>query len=519
MFIKKLKLHNFKRFPYLEISFDESLNILIGDNESGKSSILQAIDVVMRGSRHLVEEIGLERLFNYSAVATYFAKEPKVIAQLPKMCIELYLNDTGNPVLNGDNNSDKINCDGIRLICKPNLEYSEAIANILASGDPAFPFEYYDITFTTFRGDPYNGHNRFLRGISIDNSTIGSEYAMFQYVQDIFKAKLSDEERTMARHQYHTAKCKFKETALSRFDAKLSGYSFAVKESSKDNLDTDLTIIESGIDIANKGTGKQCFIKTELALKQANDNIDVVLLEEPENHLSHMNMLKMIQTISETENKQVFIATHSNLICTRLNLQKCAIFNSSSTSYVQLKGISSETAAFFMKAPDNNLLQFVLSNKAILVEGDAEFMLMDFFCKKVLNQTLNQISVNVIAVDGKCFKRYIEVARALELKTAVITDNDGCHEKNIDDAYDGLIDENIQVFSDRNDMRYTFEVCLYEDNKDICDKLFGDKVRKLTVDKYMLANKAECAFILASNEPEGFKVPEYIRASIEWIRG
>lgn len=518
MVITKLKLHNFKRFSTLVIPFDERINILVGDNESGKSTLLQAIDIVMRGSRHLVEEEGLEKLFNYAAVATFMDRDVKSIADLPEMYIELYLNDTGNPFLNGMNNSDGFGCDGLKLVCKPSFEYSETIANILSSGDPAFPFEYYDISFSTFRGDGYTGHNRPMRGVSIDNSTIGSEFAMFQYVQDIFKAKLTDEERTLARHQYHTAKCNFKKTALSRYDAKLSGYSFSVKESSKDNLDTDLTIIEGGIDISNKGTGKQCFIKTELALKQADDRTNVVLLEEPENHLSHLNMLRMVQTISESENKQIFIATHSNLISTRLNIQKCSIFNSNSTAFVQLKNISQDTASFFIKAPDNNLLQFILSNKAILVEGDAEFMLMDFFCMKTLGKTLNQIKVDVIAVDGKCFKRYIEVAKAIGIKTAVITDNDGSYEKNIEEAYDGLIGESIQVFSDHNNERYTFEVCLYGNNEEICNNLFGEKLRTRSVEQFMLANKAECAYQIALAEPNDFVVPDYINDALQWIK-
>ena len=225
----------------------------------------------------------------------------------------------------------------------------------------------------------------------------------------------------------------------------------------------------------------------------------------------------MFVCISESENKQIFIATHSNLISTRLNLKKCSIFNSNSTSFVQLRDISPDTASFFIKAPDNNLLQFILSDKAILVEGDAEFMLMDFFCKKTLGQTLNQIKVDVIAVDGKCFKRYIEVAKAVGIKTAVITDNDESYEKNIEEAYDGLVCETIQVFSDKNDRRFTFEVCLCEDNAEICNGMFGGKLRKRTVEKYMLANKAECAYLIASTEPEGFVVPDYIKNALQWI--
>ncbi|RTE85493.1 hypothetical protein EYQ95_11280 [Lysobacter sp. N42] len=47
-YIKKLKLFNFKRFRKFEVEFSSETNTIIGDNESGKSSILQAIERVAR---------------------------------------------------------------------------------------------------------------------------------------------------------------------------------------------------------------------------------------------------------------------------------------------------------------------------------------------------------------------------------------------------------------------------------------------------------------------------------------
>ena len=46
--IVKIKLHNFKRFGDLTVDINPNINIFIGDNESGKSTILQAIDIVAR---------------------------------------------------------------------------------------------------------------------------------------------------------------------------------------------------------------------------------------------------------------------------------------------------------------------------------------------------------------------------------------------------------------------------------------------------------------------------------------
>jgi putative ATP-dependent endonuclease of the OLD family len=54
-YIKKIRLLNFKKFDKFEVDFDPKLNLLIGDNEAGKSTILTAIDLAISGSRNKVE--------------------------------------------------------------------------------------------------------------------------------------------------------------------------------------------------------------------------------------------------------------------------------------------------------------------------------------------------------------------------------------------------------------------------------------------------------------------------------
>jgi putative ATP-dependent endonuclease of OLD family len=86
--ISKLVLKNFKRFRSLELDFDPELNILAGGNEAGKSSVLQAIDIVLSASRSKVEALGLETLFNMDSIVEFMAGERK-IEDLPELLAEL----------------------------------------------------------------------------------------------------------------------------------------------------------------------------------------------------------------------------------------------------------------------------------------------------------------------------------------------------------------------------------------------------------------------------------------------
>lgn len=65
--ITKIKLINYKRFKNYTVEPKSHINILIGDNESGKSSILEAIDIVASGNVRRVESLGLDRLINISS--------------------------------------------------------------------------------------------------------------------------------------------------------------------------------------------------------------------------------------------------------------------------------------------------------------------------------------------------------------------------------------------------------------------------------------------------------------------
>ena len=111
------------------------------------------------------------------------------------------------------------------------------------------------------------------------------------------------------------------------------------------------------------------------------------------------------------------------------------------------------------------------------------------------------------------FKRYLEIAKQVGSRVAVITDNDSDYQTNCVDKYAEFAgDNNIGVFYHTNNDQKTFEIVFYADNSPLCDHLFGPNA-----ESYMLKNKTEAAFALLSQE-QPLTVPDYIKRAINWIR-
>ena len=88
-YIKGLLVKGFKKFTSFEITFNEHMNILVGENEAGKSTILDAIKTVLNQQYRTSDKAVLKDLFNAEMVAA-FQKEPS-IKTLPRIEIEVEL--------------------------------------------------------------------------------------------------------------------------------------------------------------------------------------------------------------------------------------------------------------------------------------------------------------------------------------------------------------------------------------------------------------------------------------------
>ena len=276
--------------------------------------------------------------------------------------------------------------------------------------------------------------------------------------------------------------------------------------------------MKNKVDIKQLGQGEKVLMSVDNSYRHMKNAVKILLVEEPENHLSYQNLQKLVNLLSSNSSIQVFIRTHSNMIASRLGINH--LFFIDQAEIFRLEELEKDTIRYFKKSTNQNLLNFILGKKIILVEGNAEYILMGKFFEIIHKKKPEECQVSIISVDGLSFKRYLEIAETFEnKKVGVITDNDGNYQKNIVEKYqDYRTIPKIQIFSDNDNENNTFEVCIYNNNKEFIEE------RKLTSsnDKlnFMLREKAEFALRLLEElegSDEEFEIPQYISEVIEWV--
>jgi|GEM_PF-3712834 len=74
---------------------------------------------------------------------------------------------------------------------------------------------------------------------------------------------------------------------------------FGLKTTNEYDFENDLMIIDDGIDLSMKGKGTQSAIATKYALSKRKDGVSVIFLEKPENHLTRIRFLKLLEDIKK----------------------------------------------------------------------------------------------------------------------------------------------------------------------------------------------------------------------------
>lgn len=544
MYIKKIKIKNFKCFEEYEMEFNDKLNVLVGINDIGKSTLLEAIHLCLTGffrGKYLKNNL-IQDVFNKKCVEAYLNEiKTNKNAVLPNCYIELYFNDC-DPLLLGKENTESENTCCVSYTVEFDSKYSEEYKFYINSGEIfSLPIEYYIVNWKNSAGKDVTGRTTPVKSIIIDTSECNLRNSSDSYVSKIVKDNLDKTEIIGISQLYRDIRDEFIEDKLMKqINEKLSENTHILDtkvqldvESLKIN-DWEKSIITkiNSIPFEFIGKGVQSAVKTELSLNSKSaDSSNIVLIEEPENHLSYPKMNKLINEILKAnENKQIFITTHSSFVANKLNMKNLILLNG--ISYTKFTNLSKDTFNFFMKKPGYDTLRYLLCKKAILVEGDADELILQKAYLKKYGRLPIEDENDVISV-GNTFLRFLEIADTIKKDTIVVTDNDGDIES-LMQKYEKYIGENekeyIKIKYDKethinqgmliskNGGKFnydTLEPCMVRVNGlEQLNKILNLKEKNDDdLIKYMVSNKTECALKIFDTE-ETICFPEYIEEAI-----
>jgi putative ATP-dependent endonuclease of OLD family len=90
--------------------------------------------------------------------------------------------------------------------------------------------------------------------------------------------------------------------------------------------ESNLQLAVDAISFDQIGKGEQNQIQIKLALQNKAKDVDIVMLEEPENHLSHIDLVKLISHIEKkNSDKQIFLTTHSSYVLNKLSIKNLCL--------------------------------------------------------------------------------------------------------------------------------------------------------------------------------------------------
>jgi len=483
-------------------------------------------------------------LFHASTVSDYLAslsQEGLQAQEPPKILIELYFTENMAPVFQGDGNSAKANASGVSLEVAFNEDYKAEYQELIASNDiGSLPVEYYSVTWASFARDQVTARRIPIKPALIDSSTHRYQNGSDVYVARIIRDILEIEDVVGISQAYRKMRDAFmsddamerineriKETArISDKDVRLSA-----DLSPRNAWETSLMTYLDDIPFQQIGRGEQCIIKTKLALgHQKAREANVILIEEPENHLSHAKLNALIRDIRESSSgKQLLITTHSSFVANKLGIENLLLLRNGRTT--RLRDLAEDTHRFFRRLAGYDTLRLLLCDKAILVEGDSdELVVQKAFMTSHDGRLPIEDGVDVISV-GTSFLRFLEIAEELNIETVVVTDNDGDIEA-LRRKYDRYLrpdspptirvlfdpevapDKTPQGFRELN--YNTLEATMVRANglmrlNDILGKEFKNEYELL---RFMISNKTECALKLFDTESD-ISYPQYIVDAVE----
>ena len=445
MIVSELKLYNFRRFksvdgiPGLQITFHKGLNALIGENDSGKTAVIDALKLVLlTQSNEYIRPV--EEDF-YKLIDGEACSEFKIDCTIT----EFNQNEAKNFIeyLLFKKNDEKVEYtlelhyrawkEGNKIFQE--LRVGDVDAGISIDGKAR------DLLKAVYLKPLRDAEREMSSGRSSRISQILLNHPVFKDKKDhkilnIFKDANADIESFFLEDEEGKFILQTIRDNLEAFNDKGQASNAELKMSNM-QLKAILESLSLNAPELNPGLGELnlLFIAAELLLLKddSDGGIKLALIEELEAHLHPQAQLRLISFLQNEYNEndvQIIISTHSPILASKINL-KNLILMKNGFGYDLAEGntaLQKGDYLFLQRFLDSTKANLFFAKGIIMVEGDAENILVPVIAD-ILGYPLEKYGVSVVNVGSTAFLRYSGImirkdGRGIGIPVSVITDCD-----------------------------------------------------------------------------------------------
>lgn len=452
MYISKLCLLNFRKYEKLEVEFNNNLNILVGENNSGKTAIVDAIRILLGTQSNDYYKIDRSDFYFNGKNYTDTFKITCFIKGISDAEGAIFLEHISFKRNESGENESYLKLEMVANYKNDKIYSDIYIGDIDGENGYRVPGEIKEFLKVAFLKPLRDAENQMVAKknsrlsqilLSVDNEILrDSDENELKKILDDANGKIKDT----------TNKIKIKAIGgndevplidiVNAFIDKTNPGNEELKANFQIRNDTLREILEKlsvEFEMPNEGLGIENLLFTAvefLLLKNSTYlGLKTVLIEEIEAHLhpqTQMNLINYItKNYSKAESGQIIMTTHSPNITSKVNIENIIMCKENKTYSLKMSETKLERGDYkflsrFLDVTKSNLF---FAKKLIFVEGDAENILVPSLAKIILGDTLESKGISVINVESTAFLRYSRIFQRndgtdMGIKIAIITDLD-----------------------------------------------------------------------------------------------
>lgn len=465
MIVSELDLYNFRRFksengkPGLHVTFHKGLNALIGENDSGKTAVIDALKLLLlTQSNDYIRPV--EEDF-------YKSSDGKYTDEFKIDCIitEFSQNEAKNFIeyLTFTNNDGKVEY-SLKLHYRAK-KVEHKIFQELRAGDTddgiVIEGEARDLLKTVYLKPLRDAEREMSSGRNSRISQILLNHPVFFRKEDhqllqIFRDANDDIEKYFLEDDTGKQVLQTIRSNLTSFHDK-GQPSDANLKTSDIQLKAILESLSLNAPEVNPGLGELnlLFIAAELLLLKYDTDycMKLALIEELEAHLhpqAQLRLISYLQNEYNEKNAQIIVSTHSPILASKINL-KNLILMKNGVGYDLAEGrtgLQKGDYLFLQRFLDTTKANLFFANGIIMVEGDAENILIPVIAD-ILGFPLEKYGISIVNVGSTAFLRYSRIlvradGSTIGIPVSVVTD---CDVR----PYDEDKDSKIKILNEKRD--------------------------------------------------------------------